>query len=391
MVKPNPIGVNMSKLQKTLFRNTWLIVLTFLVIITCLVGCDAPAEADLEAVNYNPAPSDEWEISTPEDQGLDPNLIAKFYSKAAQLPTAYSLMVFKNGYLVAEDTFNGYVGQQVNIHSVTKSINSALVGLALEEGCLTSLDQKMMEFFPEFADRVKDPRKNQITIKQMLQMRAGYPWEEASAEGSELLFSGFHTSNVIDVPLAYDPGTDSAYSNLTAHLLGIIVSRACNTDLKSFAQEHLFDPLGIEPGFWQVDWDGNYLGFSDIDLSAADLAKFGMLYMHGGKFNGIQVLPENWVRDSLQIYSNKTWTVRVGRNWGDNGYGYQWWSIKAGKHRYNMAWGHGGQQIVLLDDLDMMIVFLADPLHLQHGDEPWKIEKANLNLIADFVASLPNE
>jgi CubicO group peptidase (beta-lactamase class C family) len=318
--------------------------------------------------------------------------VAELYYNASQLETAYSLLVFKNGYLVAEDYFNnGYAEKQVNIHSVTKSITSALVGIALEQGCLTSLDQKMMEFFPEFANRLRDPRKKDITIQQMLQMRAGYPWEEATAEGTELLFSGFHTSNVVDVPLAYDPGSDSAYSNLTAHLLGIIVARACNTDLKSFAQEHLFDPLGIEPAFWQVDWDGNYLGFSDVHLSSTDLAKFGSLYMNNGQYNGIQVVPAQWVHDSLQTYSEKTWTVRVGRNWRDNAYGYQWWSIRAGNYRYNMAWGHGGQQIVLLDDLDMMIVLLADPLHLQHGDQPWRIEKANLNLVADFVASLPRE
>ena len=365
-------------------------LISMLVILSMLVGCGGPSAEELEAVDYTPVTLDEWPVSTPEEQGLDPQLVAELYYNASQLDTAYSLLILKNGYLVAEDYFHiGKPDLQVNIHSVTKSINSALVGIAFEQGCLTSLDQKMMEFFPEFANRVRDPRKNDITIRQMLQMRAGYPWEEATAEGTELLFSGFHTSNVVDVPLAYDPGSDSAYSNLTAHLLGIIVARACNTDLKSFAQEHLFDPLGIEPGFWQVDWDGNYLGFSDIDLSSTDLAKFGSLYMNDGIYNGIQVIPAQWVQDSLQIYSKKTWTIRVGSNWGDNGYGYQWWSIKAGDHRYNLAWGHGGQQIVLLDDLDMMIVFLADPLHLKHGDEPWNLEKSNLNLVADFVASLP--
>ena len=364
--------------------------ISLILIVSLLVGCGGPSSAELEAVDYTPVSRDEWPVSTPKEQGLDPELVAELYYNASQLETAYSLLVFKNGYLVAEDYFNnGYATKQVNIHSVTKSINSALVGIAFEQGCLTSIDQKMMEFFPEFANRIRDPRKNDISIRQMLQMRAGYPWEEATAEGTDLLFSGFHTSNVVDVPLAYDPGTDSAYSNLTAHLLGIIVARACDTDLKSFGQEYLFDPLGIEPAFWQVDWDGNYLGFSDIDLSSTDLAKFGLLYMNNGRYNGIQVVPEQWVHDSLQIYSEKTWTIRVGRNWDDNGYGYQWWSIKAGDYRYNLAWGHGGQQIVLLNDLDMMIVFLADPLHLQHGDEPWKIEKANLNLVADFVASLP--
>ena len=95
--------------------------------------------------------------------------------------------------------------------------------------------------------------------------------------------------------------------------------------------------------------------------------------------------------ESLQIYSEKTWKFRVGRNWGDNGYGYQWWSIKAGNYRYNMAWGHGGQQIILIDELNLMVVLLADALYARHGDEPWKIEKANLNLVANFVASLPGE
>jgi CubicO group peptidase (beta-lactamase class C family) len=368
-----------------------LLIISAILIISILAGC-GPSLADLEAVDYAPLPGGEWERSTPEEQGLDPELVARLYYDASQLETIYSLLVFKNGYLVAEDYFHvGSPDLQVNVHSVMKSINSALVGIALEQGCLASLDQKMMSFFPELVSRVTDPRKFQITIRQMLQMRAGYPWEEATAEGTDLLFSGFRPSNLVDVPLAYDPGSNSAYSNLTAHLLGIIVARACNTDLKSFAQEHLFNPLGIEPAFWQVDWAGYYLGFSDIHLSSTDLAKFGSLYMNEGKYNGIQVITAQWVQDSLQIYSKKTWTVRVGRNWGDNGYGYQWWSIKAGNHRYNLAWGHGGQQIALLDDLDMMIVFLADPLHLKHGDKPWKIEKANLNLVADFVASLPNE
>ncbi|MCB0912953.1 MAG: serine hydrolase, partial [Propionibacteriaceae bacterium] len=332
----------------------------------------------------------EWPVSTPQQQGLDPDAVATLYYNAARLETIYSLIVFKNGHLVAEDYFHGGSPDlQVNIHSVTKSITSALVGLALEQGCLTSLDQRMVDFFPELADDITDPRKRQITIRQLLQMRAGYPWEEASAEGTELLYTGFHEHNLVDVPLAYDPGTSSAYSNLTAHLLGIIVARACGTDLRSFAEARLFTPLGITPGFWQQDWDGNYLGYADIDLSSTDLARFGLIYIDGGRSGDAQVIPSQWVRDSLQTYSEGTWTIGVGGNWRDNAYGYLWWSIHAGNHRYNLAWGHGGQQIALVEPLDLMIVVLADPLHLQHGDEPWRIERANLNLVADFIAALP--
>ena len=369
-----------------------LLMLSAMLILSSLAGCGGPSAAELEAVEYRPLPGGEWPVSTPEEQGLDPDLVAELYYNASQMENMYSLLVFKNGYLVAEDYFSiGSPEQEVNIHSVTKSITSALVGIALEQGCLTSLDQKMIEFFPELADRVRDPRKNQITLRQMLQMRAGYPWEESTAELFELLYSGFRPSTLIDVPLVRDPGTGFEYSNLTSHLLGIIVARACGTDLRSFAQEHLFSPLGVEPGFWQQDWEGYYLGFSDIHLSAYEMAKFGLLYLNDGEYAGRQIVPAGWVHDSLQIYSENAWKFRVGRNWRDNAYGYQWWSIRAGDHRYSLAWGHGGEQIVLLDELDMVMVVTVDPLHGQHGDEPWKLEKASLNLVADFVNSLPGE
>ena len=377
--------MNCPKQRKVLF----LLFAGASLIVLMLTGC-GPSPADLAAVDYTPRAGGDWETSTPAEQGLDPNLVARLYYNASQLEHIYGLLVFKNGQLIAEGYFNiGSPEQKVNIHSVTKSINSALVGIALEQGYLSSLDQKMMDFFPELADQIKDPRKKEITIRQMLQMRAGYPWEESTKELFDLLYRGFRPSTLVEVPLVRDPGTGFEYSNLTAHLLGIIVARACKTDLKSFAQEHLFSPLGIEPGFWQQDWEGYYLGFSDLHLSATDLAKFGLLYRNEGKYKGKQIVPASWVHDSLQVYSENAWKINVGRNWRDNGYGYQWWSVRAGDHRYNLAWGHGGQQIALLDDLNMVIVVTVDPLHKQHGGGPWKIEKSHLNLVADFIATLP--
>jgi CubicO group peptidase (beta-lactamase class C family) len=378
--------------QRSSLTPTSIALILAMLVSAILAGCGGPSVDDLEAVDYTPLVRDDWPVSTPEEQGLDPMLVAELYYNAGELETLYGLLVFKNGYLIAEDYFHGgSLDQQVNVHSVTKSITSALVGIALDQGCLTSLDQNMMEFFPELSGRVTGDRKEQITIRQMLQMRAGFPWEESTAELMELLFTGFHPSTLVDVPLVRDPGTDFEYSNLTSHLLGIIVARACETDLKAFAQEHLFSPLDIEPGFWQQDWEGYYLGYSDLSLSAQDMAKFGLMYLNDGEYNGVQIVPADWVQNSQQIYSEDAWKIRVGGNWRDNGYGYQWWSVRAGDYRYNLAWGHGGQQIALLGDLDMVIVVIADPLHKQHGDEPWKLEKANLNLVADFVASLPGE
>jgi CubicO group peptidase (beta-lactamase class C family) len=377
--------------QGSLLLYTSAILILSILISSTLVGC-GPSSAELEAIDYTPLPGNDWQVSTPTEQGLDPMLVAELYLNAAELETLYGLLVIKNGHLIAEGYFNeGSVDQKANMTSVTKSYASALVGIALDQGCLSSVDQKMLDFFPELADQIKDPRKNEITIRQMLQMRAGYPWEESTAELFELLYTGFRPSTLVDVPLIRDPGTDFDYSNLTSHLLGIVVARACDTDLKSFAQEHLFSPLGVEPGFWQQDWEGYYLGYSDLDLSARDMAKFGLLYLNDGVYEGNQIISADWVRESLQTYSEDAFDYRVGRNFDDIGYGYQWWSAQAGDHHYNLAWGHGGQQIALVDEFDMVIVVKADPLHGQHGDAPWRLEKANLNLVADFIASLPSE
>jgi CubicO group peptidase (beta-lactamase class C family) len=360
-------------------------------LLSLLAGC-GPSAADLAAVDYTPLPGDDWEASTPEAQGLDPDLVAELYLNAAEVETIRSLLVIKDGTLIAEGYFHGgSVGHQDRMQSVTKSYTSALVGIALEQGCLSSVDQKMMDFFPELTDRIRDPRKNQITIQQMLQHRAGYPWEESTPVLFEMLYHGFRPSLLVDVPLVRDPGTGVEYSNLTSHLIGVIVARACDTDLLTFANEHLFGPLDVEPGEWIQDWEGYYNGHADLHMAARDMAKFGQMYLDDGVYDGNQVIPAEWVHDSLQTYSEDAWPYRIGRNVNDMGYGYQWWSVRAGTHRYNLAWGHGGQQIAVLEDLDMVVVVTADPLFGEHGDRPWRLEKANLNLVADFIASLPSE
>jgi CubicO group peptidase (beta-lactamase class C family) len=366
-----------------------LLLVGAILILPVLAGC-GPSAADLAAVDYTPLPGDDWEVSTPEAQGLDPELVAELFYNAEDVETIQALLVVKDGKLIAERYFNdGGVDQSTRIQSVTKSFTSALTGIALAEGCLSSVDQRMMEFFPELADRIVDPRKNEITLREMLQMRAGYQWEESSSELFELLYSGFRPSNLVDVPLATDPGTHMEYSNLTAHLIGVIVARACDTDLLSFGEAHLFGPLGIEPSDWITDWEGYYNGHGDLYFTAREMARFGQLYLDDGVYQGNQIVPAEWVDESLQTYSEDAWPYRVGRNFQDIGYGYQWWSVTAGEHHYNLAWGHGGQQIALVDDYNMVVVVKADPLFGQHGDAPWRREKQNLNLVADFIASLP--
>jgi CubicO group peptidase (beta-lactamase class C family) len=373
-------------------QRSFLLLINMSLILLLLIGCGGPSAEELAAIDYTPLAGSDWQVSTPEEQGLDPALVAELYYNAEQSETLYGLLVIKNGHLVAEKYFHvGAVDRQDNRQSVTKSIVSALVGIALEQGCLSSVDQKMMEFFPELANQIQDPRKGEITIRHLLQMRAGYPWEESDPALWEGLGSGDYLPLIVQFPLVRDPGTGFDYSNLSSHILAMIVARACDIDLKPYAQEHLFSPLGAEVGFWRQDWAGYYLGFTEIELTARDMGKLGQLYLDGGQFEGRQIIPAEWVEDSLNIYSEDAWRHRVGKNWRDSGYGYQWWSIRAGDHRYNLAWGHGGQQIALVDELDLVVVATADPLYAQIGDEPWRLEKANLNLVANFIASLPSK
>jgi CubicO group peptidase (beta-lactamase class C family) len=326
--------------------------------------------------------------------------VAELYRNAAELETLYGLLVIKNGHLIAEGYFNeGTVDRKNQLQSVTKSYTSALVGIALDQGCLSSVDQKMVDFFPEVSGQLEDPRKEQITIRDMLQMRSGYPWEETDPALFEALLSANYLHLIDDFPLTRDPGTEFQYSGLTSHWLGVIVARACDIDLKSFAQKFLFSPIDAELGDdWIKNWDGYYIGLAGMHVTARDMAKFGVLYLNDGEYEGKQVVSSDWIRDSLQRYTEglniSGWFPGITSRFGyfrDLGYGYQWWSGRAGDHYFNYASGHGGQFIVLLDELDMVIVTAADPFWQEHNEESWKHESAIIEMVGKFINSLPSE
>ncbi len=286
------------------YRQTYLIKFTIAMLILSLLVACGPSIEDLNTVDYTPLVRDDWPVSTPEEQGLDSKLVAEIYLSAAELETLYSLLIIKNGYLVAEDYFNdGSVDKKDRLQSVTKSFTSALVGIALEQGCLSSADQKMLDFFPEIADKISDPRKDQITVRNLLEMRAGYPREEDDQAMWDGLLSGHYPPLIEDFPLVSEPGTRFHYSNLTSNWLGIIVDRSCGLNLKDYAEEHLYSPLDVMPGEWGQDAEGHNNGCGDLHLSARDAAKFGLLYLNDGVYEGNQIIPTDWVEDSLQTYS----------------------------------------------------------------------------------------
>lgn len=356
-----------------------------------------PGAKDLALVNFAPAQRGDWSVSTPAEAGLDPAVLAELYFDAVKLENLWGLLVIKDGKLIAEDYFHqGAIDQLSTRHSVTKSVVSALYGIARNKGCMPDLDRKMIEFFPEQAALIKDPRKRDIDIRQMLQMRSGYPTEFLSAELNDALFYSKNwqwAPYLVDFPLVDAPGTNFQYSNLSSDMLAVMLAQSCDTDLLPFAQNHLFDPINARIAKWSPGPDGYRMGWGEIQMTARDMAKFGLTFLDDGQYDGKQVVPADWVDESLQIYSRDPWiTPKIGRYLHEIGYGYLWWSARAGEHRFDFAWGHGGQLIVLLDDLDMVIVTTADPqLELDPvRDTGWQHEQAIINVIGRFIASLPD-
>ena len=350
-----------------------------------------------EHETYEPLALSDWEVSTPQAEGLDPELVLTTYQKARNLSSIYGLLIVKNGRLVAEKYFQGADHRIANsTASITKSIISSLAGIALREQILAGFDQTMAGFFPEIDWPDVDPRKSQITIGQILQMRSGFPWEEYTGHINLLLTTPNWIPLIPEIPLSADPGSQFGYSNFTAHLMGIILARAANTDLRSFAQTYLFDPLDVDIGYWPRDASGYYYGSGDLSLTPRAMAKYGLLYLNGGEFRGVRVLPSEWVAESLAPASFDVYGLvipappygKILTHFDVLDYGYLWWSSKAGGHPVKFAWGHGGQLIILVPDLNMIVVTSADHLPGQFGEEAWQKTKAIMELVGEFIEAI---
>jgi CubicO group peptidase (beta-lactamase class C family) len=149
--------------------------------------------------------------------------------------------------------------------------------------------------------------------------------------------------------------------------------------------------MDTEVGDWLKDREGNYIGSGGIHTTARDAARFGQLYLDGGEYEGAQIISSEWVQASLRSYSPRAKDYGMSLVFKDLGYGYGWWSATVDGHNFNFAWGHGGQLIVLLEDLDMVIVTTADPFFGEHSGNSWTHESGIMNMVGRFIKTLPGE
>lgn len=323
-----------------------------------------------------PAPAVEtgWQVHPPDRAGLSRGGLAEAYRRVDRIDRLTSLLVGRRGILVGEAYRHGLErGEPVNIKSASKSVLSALVGIALEEGVLDGLDQRVAPFFPSILDGSVDSRKHQITLRHLLLMRSGLASTSFEHYGPWVT-SDHWVRHALERPMVARPGRETRYSTGNSHVLAVILRKALGRDLRDYAQEKLFDPLGVRIHGWQRDPQGYRFGGNNLYLTPRGMYRFGELYRQDGEFNGQRVIPASWVKTSTQSHVHDTYH--------DFPYGYYWWNRTARGYRVDFAWGHGGQFIFLVPRLELVVVttsFVGE--HGGDDDHLWKVH----DLLTDHV------
>lgn len=303
-----------------------------------------------------------WETVSPESQGVRSEDLARAVEHVeANDLNIDSIIVYRNGTIPFEVYFDPYEGNVLhNMKSTSKGVISALVGIALREGYIESLDESILSYFPEY--EVDDRGKQAITIRDLLTMSSGLEWEENGLNSMYTFFvSKRIVPRVLNQPLVDEPGSRFNYSTGSTHLLSAIIEKASGMSTRTFADEYLFEPLGIRNVRWDQDRNGYFIGGSELFLTPRAMTKFGVLYLNDGVYEGQQIVPAAWVRES-------TATQTEGSFHGASvDYGYLWW-LDIGNplftyledERAYLAMGVHGQRILVLPDQDTVVVVTAD-------------------------------
>jgi CubicO group peptidase (beta-lactamase class C family) len=334
-------------------------------------------------------PADEWRTCHPEQVGMDANKLKDLNDEIVLMLRLHvdfhSLLITRKGYIVAEQYYSDQYGQDSlhRIHSCSKSITSAALGIAIGEGYIADEEQAVMDFFPGYIVENPDPMKDEITIRHLLTMSAGLEWYEFEYPYTDERNTYNHwvqsedlVKFVLDRPMAYTPGTVYEYSTGFTHLLSAIIWRATGMRTDSFVNEKIFKPLNITDYSWPVDRNGIPYGGAGIWLKPRDMAKFGYLYLKEGLWEQNQIVPDAWVEESsLPHIANR---FIQGYH-----YGYHWW---VSENRYFAAVGYGGQWLYVIPDYEMVVVFNG----MLDDADSWQIS-APERLLQTYILPAVNE
>ncbi len=338
--------------MKTLLR-----ILAVLVILCCLAGCIGPSIVSTRRMpDYWPTGG--WRTSTPEEQGMDSVLLARAidFIREENL-RVHSLLVVRNGYIVADAYFYPFAaGSKHDLASVTKSLTSTLVGIAVDKRYIKSVQQPVLGFFPNRSVANVDAKKRAMTLEHLLTMTSGLQCinEPSEVTLSQMMATPDWVQFMLDLPMSDKPGTRFVYNSGGSHLLSAIIRETTGMSASAFARKHLFEPLGISDVVWPFDPQGvDNCGWGDLKLTPHDMAKLGYLYLNEGRWDGKQVVSSEWVAAGTSKHVSFPGAAH-------DGYGYQWWCwwVPSCGYGYS-AVGRGGQRIFVVPDKDMVVVVTA--------------------------------
>jgi CubicO group peptidase (beta-lactamase class C family) len=329
-----------------LLQNKKSIALSILAIFIILVFFYSYAIASV-----NTYPTQGWKISTPEMQGMHSQMLTEMMEHIEKNNfNIDSLLIVRNGYMVFDAYFYPFSNEQKHhIYSCTKSIMSALIGIAIDKGYIQNVDQPITDFFPDKAFANMDDLKKSITLKNLLMMASGLKCRDSYLYRwvgfFEMRNSDDWAQYVLNLPMAEPPGEKFEYCNGISYLLSVIIQNTTKMKTLDFARKHLFEPLGIFDVEWERSPQGIDAGYGEMWLKPHAMAKIGWLYLNKGRWDNKQILPSEWVEVSTR--------AQIDAALFDH-YGYQWWVDSAG---YYMAAGHRGQRIFVVPEKNIVAVF----------------------------------
>ncbi len=303
---------------KRLVKISLLLVLALVLILTSTAAFIATAglRPPVEVAQPDYWPTTGWRASAPEEQGYSSQQIAQAMQDIQKKAIGVdSMLIVRNGYVVLDAHFAPYDGTfPHNMASVTKSVMTTLIGIAVEQGKV-DLEKSMVSYFPGRIIANLDERKSRMTVQDLVSMRNGM--QSGCFEGDTPTVDALRASPdwvqaALDRPMVSEPGTGFCYDSPGMHILSAILQEATGMTALEFAQENLFGPLGIQDAIWNVDLQGYNRGWGDLYLTPESAAKIGYLWLHHGTWDGRQIVPDAWVVNSVQAHSTPV----------DHDYGY---------------------------------------------------------------------
>ena len=309
--------------------------------------------------------------ATPESQGLDGARLQQAIDgiSAGEYGDINALLVLRNDYLLLEHYVDlQYKGPDYRhpIRSVTKSFTSALIGIARGQGKLADLQTPLLDLFPQY-DEIEnlDERKRNLTLDHILSMTAGFEWDEFSTgamSDHRMASSPDWIKHVLDLPMRDLPGTRWVYNSGCSMLLSNILSRATATPVDEYAEKYLFEPIGIGNWRWSLGKNDVINTSGGLSMTRRDMARLGVLYLNDGRWQGKQIVPEDWVKLSTSL------KTQANANYFPYAYAYQWWRVQDAEPTAAMletndmytAIGLHGQFVLVIPHLEMVIVSTAE-------------------------------